>query len=215
MRERCTAWRFLLAISLVVLACVISGAARAEPSNAVAQAMSERYRALSAPPGDSAHFLAALQFGSGLRFNNPYRLATQLGRTGESISVTAPYAMITAGLTLGAPNRLQHGGALSLSFALAGVDQAVLTPSYLLVFRRGGRALGYGRAGPAIVLSPSTNVGAEIAGGAACFITGGLGLAIDVAGNLFYGAGTRDVKYAVYPALSASAGVIIDLEALP
>ncbi|UQA56614.1 hypothetical protein [Polyangium aurulentum] len=215
MRHRRSRRWSLPAFVTVVLGCALVGTARAEGPKGAGEALSERYRALSGVPSASTHVVLGAHFGAGLRFNNPYRLSTQLGSTGESLSITAPYAMLTGGLTQGRPDGLQHGGALSVSFALSGVDQAVLTPAYLLLYRPGGRVLGYGRAGPAIVLSPDLNVGLEVAGGAAYFFTGALGLAVDVAGNLFYGAGTRDVKYAVYPVLSASLGLLVDLESLP
>ena len=41
--------------------------------------------------------------GDGLRFNNPYRLATPLGSSAESVSRTAAYADIGAAATLGNP----------------------------------------------------------------------------------------------------------------
>jgi hypothetical protein len=205
----------LPALGTVAFVCALVGAARAEEPQSAAEDLSARYRALSRARSESTHLVAGVHFGSGLRFNNPYRLSTQLGSTGESLSVTAPYAMLTGGFTLGRPDGLQHGAALSASFALSGVGQAVLTPAYLLLYRPGGRALGYGRAGPAIVLAPDLGVGAEVAGGAAYFLTGALGLAVDVAGNLFYGAGTRDVRYAAYPVVSVSLGLLIDMEALP
>ncbi|MRG90518.1 hypothetical protein [Polyangium spumosum] len=173
------------------------------------------YETLSAKPKGYVRTLAGLSFGSGLRFNNPYRLATQLGASAESPSATAPYLMLTGALAFGPPDGLQHGGTLGLSIALSGVGQTVLTPGYTLMYRGPGRLLVYGRAGPSIVLSPDLNVGLEVAGGTAFFVTGGLGLVLDVAGNLFYGASTWEKKYPTYPVLSASLGVIVDVEFLP
>ncbi|MDI1433808.1 hypothetical protein QHF89_30195 [Polyangium sorediatum] len=180
-----------------------------------AEARRALYEALSAPPKGYLRTLAGLSFGGGLRFNNPYRLATQLGASAESPSATAPYTTLMGALAFGPPDGLQHGGMLGLSFALRGVGQTVLTPGYVLMYRGPGRLLAYGRAGPEILLSPDLNVGLTVAGGGAFFVTGGLGLVLDVAGSLFYGASTWEKKYPAYPVLSASLGLILDVEFLP
>jgi hypothetical protein len=213
---RCS-WPVLVTIGLVTVSAFD---ARADEPRAMgdAPAPPDRralYKSLDAPPSGYARILAGLGFGGGFRFNNPYRLATQLGQTAASVSATAPFTTLSAALAFGRPDGLGHGGYLGLSFALSGVSQAVLAPGYILVYRGPGRLLGYGRAAPAFVLSPDTNVGAEVACGAAFFLTGGLGLALDVAGNLFYGASTWEKKYPVYPVLSASLGVLVDVELLP
>ena len=44
-------------------------------------------RDLSGPPSRYAHLVGTFEFGKGVRFNNPYRLATQLGATAESASL--------------------------------------------------------------------------------------------------------------------------------
>lgn len=167
------------------------------------------------PARCSTHVLTGVGFGAGLRFNNPYRLATQFGPTGESLSATAPYMMLTAAVTYGAPDGLQHGAFASLSVALLGIGQAVFTPGYMMLYRGPSRLLGYARVGPAIVLSPQTNVGGEVALGGAFFLTGSLGISFDLAGNIFYGASTWEKKYPTYPVLSATAGLIVDFEVLP
>jgi hypothetical protein len=200
----------LLVPVLAALATAQSADARADAGTSAAPDPSP-----AAPSRSYVRLLGGVSFGGGMRFNNPYRLATVLGRTAESVSATAPYAQISAGATFGPPDGLQHGGTLGLSFALAGVSQAVLAPGYLMLYRGPRSLLFYGRGGPAIVLSPNPNVGLEAGAGAAWFATGGVGLSLDVAGDLFYGAGTRDVKYAVYPVLSASLGLLVDLEVLP
>lgn len=56
-------------------------------------------------------------------FNNPYRLATQLGEDARSVSLTATYADLGLGLAFGPPDGLQHGAAVHASFALAGVSR--------------------------------------------------------------------------------------------
>jgi hypothetical protein len=174
-----------------------------------------REQQLNRPRGTYARLFATLAFGTGLRFNNPYRLSTQLGETAESLSLTAPFVDVGAGAAFGPPDGLQHGAALRFSAALRGVMQQVITPSYVLVFRGPRRWLGYGRAGTPLLLSPDLNVGGEIAAGGAFFVTAGLGVCGELTGSLFYGAGTREVRYAVYPILSASLGVIADFEVLP
>lgn len=160
-------------------------------------------------------FVGTLAFGSGFRFNNPYRLASQLGDTAESLSLTSGYFDMGAALCFGAPNGLQHGASLHLSFALSGVSQQILTPAYTALYRGPHRILAYGRAGPAIILSPDAGLGAEIAGAAGYFLTAKIAVYTEIVGNLFYGAGTTEVKYAVYPVLSGQIGLMIDHEILP
>lgn len=215
--------RFCLVKPLVTLGLLVSAEAIANATEAATtdpKGLSPTERAalfakLSAPPKGYARFLAGIGVGAGVRFNNPYRLATQLGATGESLSTTAPYTMLTLAAAFGSPNGLQHGAFASISFALTGVDQAVLTPGYIMVYRGSNRLLGYARGGPAIILSPQTNVGGELAAGGAFFLTGSLGLSLDLAGNIFYGASTWEKKYPTYPVFSATAGLIVDIEVLP
>jgi hypothetical protein len=168
----------------------------------------------SARKGPYAELFATAFVGDGLRFNNPYRLATPLGSSAESISRTAAYGDIGAAATLGDPFGFRHGLALRLSFAVEGVKQGVLTPAYLL-WRR-WRAFGaYGRAGVPIVLSPDVTWGLEAAAGGVWFVRGGIGIASEVVGDLFYGAGTREVQTPAYPVLSAQLGVVVAYEVLP
>lgn len=212
-----------LATALVALGSLLLSESSAYGSDSVATEVNklspadraELFRLLTAPRSGYARFLTGIGFGAGLRLNNPYRLAGQLGGTGESLSTTAPYTMISAALAFGAPDGLQHGGFASLSVALSGIDQAVLTPGYIMMYRGPSRWLGYARLGPAFVLSPQTNVGGEIAAGGAFFLTGSFGVSVDLAGNLFYGASTWEKKYPAYPVVSATAGLIVDLEVLP
>lgn len=215
--------RICLVKPLVTLGLLLAAEsiANATESAAVApKALSPSERAalfakLSAPPKGYARFLGGIGLGAGVRFNNPYRLATQLGATGESLSTTAPYTMLTLAAAFGSADGLQHGAFASLSFAMTGIDQAVFTPGYIMVYRGPHRFLGYARGGPAIILSPQTNVGGELAVGGAFFLTGSLGLSLDLAGNIFYGASTWEKKYPMYPVLSATAGIIVDIEVLP
>ncbi len=161
-----------------------------------------------------AQFFATTMAGAGLRFNNPYRLATPLGDDAESVSRTATYFDLGLAMTLGNPLGFQHGGALRTSVALEGVGQVVMTPSYFL-WRRKGALAAFGRAGVPIVLSPDVTWGLEGALGGAFFLLGGLGVVAEVVGDVFYGTGTRDVATAAYPVLSGQLGLIGTYEVLP
>lgn len=152
--------------------------------------------------------------GDGLRFNNPYRLSTVLGSDAQSLSRTAAYADVGGALVLGDPLSLAHGLSLRASFAMEGVQQAVMTPAYL-VFHRWGPWGVYGRAGAAIVLTPDTTWGFEGAAGGVWFPRAGVGIAAELVGDVFYGAGTQDVQVATYPVLSAEGGLWLSWEALP
>ncbi len=157
---------------------------------------------------------AAAFFGDGLRFNDPYRLATVLGSSAESVSRTASYIDLAGTITLGDPRRFQHGFSLHLTLALEGVQQTVVTPSYVL-YRRFRDFAAYARAGTPIVTSPEVTWGLEGAFGGVWFVRAGLGVPAELVGDLFYGAGTREVDAAAYPVLSGQIGLVIAYEVLP
>jgi hypothetical protein len=159
-------------------------------------------------------FLATSFIGDGLRFNNPYRLATPLGSNAESISRTAAYGDVGLTAMTGNPSGLQHGLTLRLSFSLEGVQQSVLTPSYIAWKRWDSFAL-CGRLGVPIVTSPQTNVGFEGAVGGAYFFRAGLGVVAEGVFDLFYGAGTREVAHPTYPVASVQIGIVVAYELLP
>jgi hypothetical protein len=161
-----------------------------------------------------AQLFATMFVGEGLRFNNPYRLATPLGSDAESVSLTAPYLDIGLAATFGNPLGLQHGGALRVSTALHGVGQVVTTPSYL-AWRRWRSLALYGRAGMPIVLTPDVTWGLEAGVGGTWFFLGGIGIAAEVVGDVFYGAGTRDKATVTYPVLIGQLGLVIAYEVLP
>ena len=173
---------------------------------------------LSSPAPARTPFLIDLTattfVGDGLRFNNPYRLATVLGSNAQSLSRTASYADVGAALSVGNPALVSHGLALRASLALEGTPQTVLTPSYLLLRRVGAWGV-YGRAGVPVVLSPDTTWGLEAAAGALWFVRAGIGLAGEIVGDVFYGAGTREVATPAYPLLSAQFGLWLSWEAMP
>lgn len=161
-----------------------------------------------------AQLFVSVMGGTGLRFNNPYRLATPLGDDAESVSRTAGYVDIGLAGTFGNPLGLQHGFALRTTVAVEGVGQVVMAPSYF-GWRRWGRWAAFGRAGIPLVLSPSVTWGLEAAGGGAFFFLGGIGVVGELVGDLFYGAGTRDVATAAYPILSGQLGILGTYEVLP
>jgi hypothetical protein len=175
----------------------------------------EAYRKLITEPGIYTRALFSASAGRGLRFNNPYRLRTQLGDSAESVSATAPYLALSGAAAFGAPDGIQHGVFLQASFALEGVSQPALSLSYVALYRAGLPVMGYGRLGPVLLTAPDPNLGAELALGFAGFFTGALGATAEVVGDLFYGAGTYDAVYTVVPVLSFQAGLIADFEVLP
>jgi hypothetical protein len=152
--------------------------------------------------------------GDGLRFNNPYRLATVLGSTARSVSRTAAYADVGGAFVAGNPGRLAHGFSLRASFAFEGVSQYVLTPAYLMFHRWEALAV-YGRVGVAVALAPDASWGLEGAAGGVWFARGGLGIGVELVGDVFYGAGTREVGTPAYPVLSAQSGLWLSWEAMP
>jgi hypothetical protein len=176
----------------------------------------ERYRTPIAGADAYWHGFASLGLGKGLRFNNPYRLATPLGDTPESVSTTAAYYDLGFGLVHGPAQGLAHGGVLHLSIAAQGIPQEVLSLSYTALDRlHNGRWLLLGRAGVPIILQPDLSGGLEVAVGAAFLLTAGLGVQSELVGSLYYGAGTQDRSVTTIPVLSAQLGLFVDYEVLP
>ena len=187
-----------------------AAAAEASPST-----NAEALRAIERPSTRYAHFLGSLEGGTGLRFNNPYRLATQLGASARSVSLTSSYLDLGFAAAFGKADGVQHGAALHLSFALTGVGQQVLTPSYFIGYGPRHRFLVYGRLGPSFVLAPDPTGGAELAGGFAWFLAARVALAGELVGDVYYGAGTLDKGVTTYPILSGQLGLLVDYELLP
>jgi len=182
-------------------------------------------RAEDAPPAEPSHapttrksgwvdLFFTTDLGDGLRFENPYRLATVLGANAESLSRTAAYADVGVAMAFGDPATLAHGVALRTTVALEGVEQAIFTPTYLALHRSGPWGF-YGRAGPSIVLTPDTTWGLEGSAGALWFPRAGIGLTAELVGDLYWGAGTNEVEVATYPVLSAQGGLWLSWEAMP
>lgn len=161
-----------------------------------------------------AEVFATAFAGDGVRFNNPYRLSTVLGSQAQSLSRTASYADVGAGVTFGDPSVLAHGFVLRVSAALEGVPQAVTTPAYLALHRWGPWG-AYARAGVPLVLTPDVTWGLEGGIGGVWFARAGIGLALELVGDVFYGAGTREVATPAYPVLSAQGGLFLSWEAMP
>lgn len=193
----------------------LAAAAEDEAEPPDAEPSAEEYRALAQPPGRASRILGTVAVGDGVRFNNPYRLQTQLGERPESLSLTSGYLDLGAAFAVGPADGLQHGAALHFSIALSGVGQQALAPSYFVVYRGPRRVLGYGRLGASILTTPDVNLGGEIAGGLGYFLTARLAISAELVGNLFYGAATYEANYTVYPVISAQLGLMIDHELLP
>lgn len=179
----------------------------------VRAAEKEREDPFAVKDGYAQLFVTAMG-GTGLRFNNPYRLATPLGSDAESVSRTAGYVDIGVAGTLGNPLGLQQGVALRSTVAVEGVGQVVMTPSYF-AWRRWRALAAFGRAGIPLVLTPEVTWGLEASAGGAFFFLGGLGVVAEIVGDIFYGAGTRDVAAAAYPVLSGQLGILGTYEVLP
>lgn len=170
---------------------------------------------LAPADGTYVHLFGSLAIGRGIRFNNPYRLATPLGDDAESLSLTATYADLGASALLGDAEGLQHGFSMHLSAALDGVPQEVATPGYIALYALPPSFFVYGRVGLPIVVEPDTNLGYEMAIGGAWLVTAGLGVTSELVGDVFYGAATQEKSVSVIPILSLQVGVIVDYEILP
>ena len=153
-------------------------------------------------------------YGRGIRFNNPYRLATPLGRTAESLSWTAPYLDVSWAGTLGRGVGPGHGLALHVSVALDGVSQQVLTPGYLQLWRLGSRWMLMGRAGIPVVAGPEPTWGFEGGVAGAWLVASGIGIVAEGSGSLFYGAATPERPVTTIPIVSVQIGVLFDYEVI-
>lgn len=200
----------VLTASLVVLPCKESRAATPTPGE----------RSISgARAGGSdlgyAHVLSSVSVGRGLRFNNPYRLRTQLGDDAESLSLTATYFDVGLGVTFGDPKGLQHGAIGHLSIALDGIAQEVGSLSYLLLSPVGRDFLLAARAGVPVVLEPDLGVGLEIGASATMLLTGSVGLTAELVSSLFFGAATWESDPTMFPVVSFQIGAYAEYEVLP
>jgi hypothetical protein len=161
------------------------------------------------------HGFGTVALGKGFRFNNPYRLATPIGDSPESVSLTAAYLDLGLGAAYGPVDGFQHGGEVALGIATDGISQQVLGLSYVLVYPVLPDVLLRGRGGVPIVLGPDANVGFELAAGGAWLFTGGLGVTAELTGSLFYGAATLDTSTTTIPMLALELGLWLDYEVFP
>jgi hypothetical protein len=159
--------------------------------------------------------LATLAVGRGLRFNNPFRLETELGDDAESLSLTATYLDLGFGMGFGDPLGVRHGALLNVSLALEGVTQEVVTPSYLLLYPLLPDLTVFGRAGIPLVLEPDFTTGIELGAGAVWFVTGGAGITAELAYSVFFGAATWERDPSVIPVVSLELGAWFEYEVLP
>jgi hypothetical protein len=162
-----------------------------------------------------AHFYSTFMVGRGLRFNNPFRLRTQLGDGADSLSLTAPYGDVALGAVFGDPSGFQQGAMLSLSVAFTGVPQQVLAPGYAAIYRLSERWQLRAHGALPIVLQPDVNLGLDIAGGAAFMVFSGIGVVSSAVFSLYQGAGTDQKAATLVPLLSVQLGISVDYEVLP
>ncbi len=199
-----------LAVASIATTARSSHAAEGKPSLRVAPP-----EELDRTIDGTLELFTALSLGRGVRFNNPYRLATVLGSDAASLSLTAPYVDASAAAVYGTINGLRHGAQLHLGGAIEGVRQPFLSVSYLLAGRPDDAWMLYARLGPSVLLGPDPNVGGELGASASWFVSQGLGLTSELVGNLYYGAATLDRQASIVPIVSLQLGVIADVELLP
>jgi len=211
--------------ALVVLASTLGAEpVRAQTSEDSSADAPEREESSPSPPAPARtpraahgyqHWLGGVYLGSGLRFNNPYRLRRQLGHDAKSLSLEPTYVDVHVGRTFSDPDEFEHGLSIHMSIAIDGVRQEVATPCYLLVRRFSPRLLGYARAGFPIVLEPDASVGLEAGIGSAYFLSANFGLGAELAFSTFYGAATIEQGVTVIPVASLALGILFDWERLP
>lgn len=202
-----------------LLACIalasltLASLTLASPKYAGAAELEDAPRSEAASPAVRA--IAALSLGRGLRFNNPYRLATPLGSTPESVSLSATYLDLSLGALWAEAFGLQHGAGLSAVVALSGLGQLGLTPSYLL-HADVSRALELRvRAGVPVIVAPDTTLGLEAGFGSLIGVGFGLGLTAELVGDLFFGAATEERSVTTIPMLSLQLGLFFEHEIEP
>jgi hypothetical protein len=163
----------------------------------------------------TAEFIGSAMVGRGLRLNNPFRLATPLGKTPESVSLTASYLDLSLGGAAGRAPGAARGAVVHLSIALQGVAQQTITPSYQQLWRVHSRWLLLGRLGVPVVTRPDVNAGFEGAFGALWFATAGTGITGELVGSMFYGAATRERDPTGIPVIGLQIGAFLDYEVIP
>ena len=215
--------RLLRAGILASLLVAVPSSARAQapalvsssPSPPPARDLTADLRELGRRIDADWHFMGAIELGQGFRFNNPSRLATELGSGPESVSLIAPYADLGLSFSYGSPDGLQHGASVHVSASMTGVQGVAIAPGYQVTYRGPQSFLVYGRLGPIVALAPDATLGVEGAGGFGWFLTGHLAVAAEVVFDTWWGAGTYQVAVATYPVLTGQLGLLVDYELLP
>jgi hypothetical protein len=198
--------RLMRFVVCLMVSCHLFSATRAQAQAAAAGVQAED------ASRSRLHGLAALSVGRGLRFNNPYRLATPLGDSAESLSLSATYLDLMLGALFGAGSSFQHGAALSGIVALDGIGQFGVTPSYLLQSRLSPMLGLRGRLGLPVVVAPDTTWGLEAAVGPNVGVAFGLGVMAELVGSVFFGAATEETSVTAVPMLSVQLGLFFDHE---
>jgi hypothetical protein len=203
--------------------CVVASllvSARAESAEIESSTVRERSSRAESRPGPAndaptpISALLQLSFGRGVRFNNPYRLATPLGDTAESVSLAATYLDLGGAFLFG-PGDFRHGVSVGGAVALQGIGQLVLTPSYLALFGLDDELALRARAGVPLVVAPDTSAGPEAAVGASYAIAYGLGAVAELVGSVYFGAATDDRSITTIPMLSLQLGICFDHQVRP
>lgn len=202
------------AIALLLIARGARGQMASEAERGPARAIEVGVAPAGAASEVPVSALLALSFGRGLRFNNPYRLATPLGDSAESVSLAATYLDLGAALLFG-PGEFRQGASLSGSVALQGIGQLVLTPSYLASFALSDDLAVRGRAGVPIVVAPDTTAGLEAAVGASFGVAYGLGAVAELVSSVYFGAATDERSITTIPMLSLQLGICFDHQVAP
>jgi hypothetical protein len=153
--------------------------------------------------------MAALSVGRGLRFNNPYRLDTPLGDTAESVSLSATYLDLSLAMLL-AGSSIDQGVSLSALFALDGIGQFGVTPSYLAQLPISRRFAARGRLGVPLVVAPDATIGLEASLGSNFLIAHGLGITSELVASVFFGAATEETSVTTIPMLSLQVGIMFE-----
>lgn len=165
--------------------------------------------------GTYVHGITSLGYGLGLRFNNPYRLQTELGDDASGPSLTSGYVDLGVGAAFGNPRGVQHGAVAHLSLATQGVTQEVVSLGYLSLLPLGRHLLGMGRVSVPLVIEPDIGSGVELGAGAAYYLAAGLGLSAELVGSVFFGAATWENDPTIWPILSLQLGLFAEYEVLP
>lgn len=207
--------RLALLLSLVVASTTLPARAADGPAAFTGPDLGSGVARTPMPGSSVLHTFGTIALGKGLRFNNPYRLATPIGDSPESVSFTAAYLDLGVGAAYGAAHGLQHGGELALGIATDGISQQVLGLSYVLLYPVHEDFLLRGRGGFPIVLGPDSNIGFELGAGGAWLVTGALGVTAELTGSLFYGAATLDKSTTSIPILALELGIWLDHEVFP